>query len=161
MKESNGFVLFFSYKDVFSNFYYSPFIHKGIQFKWSEQAVMYEKAMLFGAKDVATAILKAQTAKECKQLGRSRRIPFKNEIWDAEKKRIYKEVLRSKFSNPKLKAALLNTKYDKFAEASPYDKIWGIGLSGDDPNATNPAEWLGQNLLCEILTELKAEMKND
>lgn len=40
-------------------------------------------------------------------------------------------------------------------EASPYDQIWGIGLSEDDPKAWNKLTWKGKNLLGEILTTVR------
>jgi predicted NAD-dependent protein-ADP-ribosyltransferase YbiA (DUF1768 family) len=32
-------------------------------------------------------------------------------------------------------------------EASPVDRVWGIGLAADDPRAERPTEWQGLNLL--------------
>jgi ribA/ribD-fused uncharacterized protein len=32
-------------------------------------------------------------------------------------------------------------------EASPYDRIWGIGVSATDERATDPRRWPGANLL--------------
>lgn len=159
MLEKDGFVLFFGKEDVFSNFYYAPFKHKGILFKWSEQAVMYEKAMFFGATDIAREILRANSPQRCKQLGRSPRIPFVEKEWYENRVRIYTEVLRSKFTVPRLRAALLNTKYDTFVEASPFDDIWGIKLDAHHPYATQPDKWRGLNLLGQILTNLKADIK--
>ncbi|MNI91462.1 hypothetical protein D3C73_1491250 [compost metagenome] len=45
-------------------------------------------------------------------------------------------------------------------EASPSDKIWGIGLAPDDPNAQIPARWLGQNLLGKALMEVREYLRN-
>jgi len=155
----HNFVFFWGKEDVFSNFYYSPFKHNNILFKWSEQAVMWRKAKLFGADKIAEQILKAQTPKACKDLGRSREIPFDDEIWIKNREIIYFEVLRDKFSNPKLKKYLLDTDEKVLVEASPYDKIWGIGLSADHPDAINPFKWRGANLLGEILMRVRDELK--
>lgn len=160
MTKINGnFVFFWGKEDVFSNFYYAPFKHQGILFKWSEQAVMWRKAKLFGADEIAEQILMAKTPKECKQLGRSRNIPFDEGIWYGHREEIYEDVLFSKFSNPKLKDELLKTGDKILVEASPYDTIWGIGLRDDHPDATNPSKWRGTNLLGEILMMVRENIK--
>ena len=41
------------------------------------------------------------------------------------------------------------------AEASPYDQIWGIGMTADDPGARDPKQWNGQNILGDILMEIR------
>ena len=47
-------------------------------------------------------------------------------------------------------------------EASPTDRIWGIGLAQDDPRASDRSKWRGTNWLGEILTEVREEiLKSD
>ncbi len=54
----------------------------------------------------------------------------------------------AKFSqHPELKGFLLNTGKRILVEASPVDKIWGIGLAKDDDRIHNPLTWQGLNLL--------------
>lgn len=38
------------------------------------------------------------------------------------------------------------------------DKIWGIGLSKDDPKAWNKKTWRGRNLLGEALTKVRNDL---
>lgn len=160
MRFTDKFVFFWGSQDVFSNFYYAPFKHKGLLFEWSEQAVMYRKAKLFGANKIAEQILKAQTPKDCKDLGRSRQIKFDEDIWVENRERIYKEVLLDKFSsNEIIKAQLMYTMSKILVEASPYDKIWGIGLAEDHKDAENPDKWKGLNLLGKVLMEVREELK--
>lgn len=60
----------------------------------------------------------------------------------------------AKFSqNPELKAFLLETGESVLAEASPYDRIWGVGLAEDNPAIENPNNWHGENLLGFALME--------
>jgi ribA/ribD-fused uncharacterized protein len=161
MKHTEKFIFFWGKDDVFSNFYYSPFKHRGILFKWSEQAIMYRKAKLFSADKIAEQILKAQTPKACKDLGRSRQIPFDEKIWQENRKRIYKEVLFDKFSSSEtIKAQLTYTMDKTLVEASPFDKIWGIGLAEDHPDVENPSKWKGLNLLGEVLMEVREILKH-
>jgi len=44
-------------------------------------------------------------------------------------------------------------------EASPYDKIWGIGLGEDDPARLDPRKWKGTNWLGEVLTKLRDNLE--
>ena len=43
-------------------------------------------------------------------------------------------------------------------EASPYDKVWGIGLSTDDENAEKPLQWKELNLLAFILMKVRKKL---
>lgn len=44
------------------------------------------------------------------------------------------------------------------AEASPRDRIWGIGLAEDDPQASSPRTWRGLNLLGFALMEARDQL---
>lgn len=116
---------------------------------------MYQKAMLFDDTEIATQILKTGNPKMQKVLGRKVK-NFEEAIWVAERERIVYEGNYHKFSqNPDLKEALLATKGKTIVEASPLDKIWGIGLSEDDERAHNRKQWRGLNLLGVVLTKLR------
>jgi ribA/ribD-fused uncharacterized protein len=58
--------------------------------------------------------------------------------------------------NPLLKEFILSTKDQILVEASPDDKIWGIGLSSNDPHIEDPNCWRGLNLLGLALMEARA-----
>lgn len=65
----------------------------------------------------------------------------------------------AKFSqNENLKQQLIDTGSRIIAEASPYDKIWGIGLSEDNPMALDSTKWIGQNLLGEVLMTVRRNL---
>lgn len=46
-------------------------------------------------------------------------------------------------------------------EASPSDRIWGVGLSEKDPSIQNPSNWKGLNLLGYILTDIAHRIVNE
>ncbi|GAB3993979.1 hypothetical protein GCM10028807_30610 [Spirosoma daeguense] len=54
---------------------------------------------------------------------------------------------------------MLNTKDRILVEASPVDRIWGIGLAADNDRAENPKLWNGLNLLGFALMEVRDRLK--
>jgi len=108
---------------------------------------MYQKAVLFKDIKKANSILKAETPKEAKNLGRNAE-NFDEETWDKNKYGIVVKGNTYKFNqNEDLKDFLVSTGHKELVEASPYDTIWGIGLKQDDPRAKYKQQWKGQNLL--------------
>ncbi|WP_444942547.1 NADAR domain-containing protein [Microbulbifer sp. ZKSA004] len=57
-----------------------------------------------------------------------------------------------------LKQFLLNTEDRVLVEASPVDRIWGIGLAQDNSASENPNDWKGLNLLGFALMEVRARL---
>ena len=137
----------------FSNFYRSRFKYKGLIFDYSEIAFMWEKAMLFKDREVADKIMLAKYPKDAKYLGRQVR-NYDDKIWSEKRYEIMVSVLKEKFNqNLYLKNKLRKTGNSTLVEASPYDKIWGVGV--DYKYALNPNNWIGQNLLGKALMEVR------
>ena len=63
--------------------------------------------------------------------------------------------------NESLKVVLLGTGDRILVEASPYDKIWGIGLAESNPKCKDPAQWKGLNLLGFALMEVRARLASE
>ena len=152
------FTFFFTEASPFSQWYRSTFTEGAHTFSCAEQYMMHGKAVLFGDAEVAAQILAAAHPRQHKALGRKVR-GFDDHVWKQERERIVLAGNRAKFTqDAELKALLLATKGTTLVEASPYDRIWGIGLAASDPRAQDPKTWRGQNLLGKLLTQLRDEL---
>ena len=152
------FTFFFTEASPFSQWYRSAFTVDGVTFNCAEQFMMHGKARLFDDAATAQLILAADHPRDHKALGR-RVKRFDDAAWKREREAIVLAGNRAKFTqNPDLLAQLLATRGTTLVEASPYDRIWGIGLAASDPKAQDPATWRGQNLLGKILTRLRDEL---
>lgn len=138
----------------FSNWYLRDFEVDGLVYNCNEQFMMAEKARLFGDAASAARVMEARTPKEQKAIGRDV-APFDEAVWIENRVDIVAEGATAKFSqHDDLAAILLATDGARLVEASPHDRIWGIGLGERDPRARDPARWLGLNLLGgDVLTD--------
>ena len=144
----------------FSQWYPAPFTVEGIRYLHNEQYMMAKKALLFKDTRTYNKIMAEADPATCKALGKSA-ANFNQYLWDSAKEEIVYNANYAKFSqNPALKAALLATGDSIIAEASPGDKVWGIGLKASDPDSQNPTKWKGQNLLGKALMRVRKELKN-
>ena len=97
---------------------------------------------------------------KAKKLGRGVK-NYDETFWNQKREKIVLFGAREKFNqNPDLKHILMNTGDTSMVESSPYDKIWGIGLSEYDAKRTPPEKWPGLNLLGKVLDRLKTEFNN-
>ena len=154
----------FFWDGEFSNWYECrlPFIrYKGITFFNSEQAFMWEKAVYFGDMETAQNIVKNPDPARCKRLGRLVK-DFDVEKWSKVNFQIMVDVNYAKYSqSSRLKALLLSTEDKILVEASPYDKIWGIGIHWEDDDCLDESKWRGQNLLGKALMEVRNMIRKD
>ncbi|CAO1596705.1 hypothetical protein XANCAGTX0491_000537 [Xanthoria calcicola] len=131
-----------------------------LTFRTAEQYMMYRKARLFGDAEVAAQIMLAITPKEHKALGRKVK-NFDGTVWDAIREDIVEEGNWSKFCSSKNGARwrdmLLETGDRDLVEASPFDRIWGIGYSAEHAEA-NRSKW-GANLLGKALVRVRERIK--
>lgn len=145
-------------KHVFSQWWPVVFQIDGVRYPTAEHFMMAEKARLFGDGDSLRLILEAETPDRAKALGRKVQ-GFSEDAWQAAAFDIVLRGNRAKFGqNEALKGFLLSTRHRVLVEASPVDRIWGIGLAEADPRAGNPAEWQGQNLLGFALMAVRDEL---
>lgn len=145
----------------FSNWYIHPdFIRMtDDDFLCVEQEMMMAKAMTFGDEETGMKILAAKNPREMKDLGRQVK-NFDPALWDRLKYGFVFAACAKKFSDHEdLQDLLLGTGDAILVEASPYDAVWGIGMSKDDPNFLNQALW-GQNLLGQVLMDIRTVLNN-
>ena len=130
-----------------SNWYLSTFTVGGVTFSSMEQYMMYQKAIRFHDKAIAAQILGTTDVAEIKALGRAVS-NYDENTWNGVRQIIVFEGLVAKFSqNEDLKEQLKVTGNAVLAECAVKDRIWGIGLSMNDPDRVDRAKWNGQNLL--------------
>lgn len=157
---ANNFTFFWKNRTPFSNWYPSVFVHDDIIFTRGEQYMMYRKAIMFNDASIAETILLTDNPQEQKDLGRMV-ANYDDDRWSASRVDIMVEGLFEKFNqNAKLRDALLSTGDTVMAEASPYDLIWGIGLTEDDPRALDQSKWRGENLLGVVLMRVRDAIRN-
>jgi len=142
---TDEFVLFWG--GPFSQWYDTQFRVDGIVYNCTEQYMMAQKALYFGDGDSHKKIMSTSSPREQKALGRKVK-NFDVEMWRCACEDIVYIGNYAKFTQSTyLEKVLLDTEDRTIVEASPYDKIWGIGLRESDPKAQQPEHWQGQNLL--------------
>lgn len=131
------------------------FVDNGKHFFTAEHYMMYHKAGVFGDEETQKQILNVNCPRTVKALGRSIK-NFSDEVWDKHKFDIVVRGNYLKFSqNEDLLEIMNNHKHLILVEASPVDKIWGIGLHYSDKKCLDESQWCGQNLLGKAIMEAR------
>ncbi|MFK0070197.1 NADAR family protein [Streptomyces sp. NPDC091046] len=144
-----------------SQWWPSPFTVAGAEYRTAEHWMMAGKARLFEDPEAERRVLAAAHPAEAKKAGRLVR-GFDEAVWERERFRIVVEGSVHKFaSDPALRAFLLDTGGRVLVEASPVDRVWGIGLAADDEAATDPERWRGPNLLGFALMAARERLSAD
>lgn len=145
-------------ESCFSNWFRMSFSKDGYEFKTMEHYMMFQKAMVFDT-TMLESILKAPSPKEAKRLGRLVD-NFDGEIWADGAMKIVEDGLFYKFiSNHGIKNFLLDTEESLIVEASPFDRIWGIGMGSGERGVDDPFNWKGQNVLGFALMNVRDRIK--
>ncbi|MGW1026885.1 NADAR family protein [Streptomyces sp. NPDC002577] len=144
-----------------SQWWPAPFTVGGVDYATAEHWMMAEKARLFDDAEAEKRVLAASSPAAAKKAGRLVR-GFDEAIWARERFAIVVEGSVHKFSaHADLREFLLATRRRVLVEASPMDRIWGIGLAADDERAQNPERWRGLNLLGFALMEARERLAAD
>ncbi len=149
----------FFWDGPFSQWYPSNFVIENVHYSHAEQYMMASKAALFNDDDIYRKIMRSTSPSDQKRFGRSVR-NFNEARWNIVVKDIVYTGNYAKFSqNKDLLKKLLETVGTTLVEASPYDKLYGIGLAAKDPRAQTRATWQGKNWLGEVLTQLREDLR--
>ena len=148
-------------KSCLSQWWSCTFTSNNIEYNCAEQYMMSEKAKFFKDDKMYDLILKENSPAKIKKYGRQVK-NYDGDEWDKVKFDIVVQGNILKFSqNKELKEFLINTENKILVEASPYDKIWGIGLGADDPNVDDIYKWRGKNLLGFALMKARDYIKKN
>lgn len=156
MKTTSQLVLF--YGGPFSQWYPTQITIDGTTYNTAEQFMMAMKAQYFGDLDTKAKIMATKDPGEQKRLGRQVK-NFEAPLWQTVGPEYVYMANLAKFSEPTMKLMLLGTGDKEIAEASPYDSIWGIGLSENDPRALDKSQWRGTNLLGEAIMRVRNDLR--
>ena len=157
----------FFYTEWPSNFAKTSFTWEAFgeihNFFCTEQAFMWAKAKVFKDEEIAQSILSEKSdPMKVKALGRKVR-NYDDKVWDEYRYDYMYEVNFCKYmQDANLRAKLLDKQFDgkTFVEASPYDRIWGIGLGMEVPEniIDNEDNWVGKNLLGKAITQVRTAL---
>lgn len=137
-----------------------------IVYPTAEHYMMYQKAKLFYDDKIAGEVLNGAGLhpRKIKDLGR-KVVGFDERTWVAERERIVQEGTWLKMTRPaqdgqvSLGELLLGTGNRELVEASPYDRLWGVGFRAKDAEK-NRERW-GLNLLGKALMAVRERLREE
>lgn len=141
-----------------SQWWPADFTVEGVVYPTVEHYMMAAKARLFDDAEAAERIVMAPHPRSAKAIGRQVR-GFDQQTWEESRFGIVVEGNVAKFGqNPDLREFLLGTGERILVEASPRDRVWGIGLGAGHDHARLPEHWRGLNLLGFALMEARSRL---
>lgn len=148
----------FFWGGVYSQWAHSPIVWDGKHFPTAEHFMMYHKYMTFNDTERAKQVFKYNDPRIGRQIE-----DYVDEVWAEVRYGVVVMGSILKFSqNPEL-LDVLRQDYmvdgKILVEASPYDRIWGIGRSEFDPGLENIDNWDGENLLGYAIMEAGERLK--
>jgi len=119
----------------------------------------YLSKLLFDDHELSGQILNEHDPGKTKALGR-KISNFDEKIWSSSRFEIVVEGNFLKFgAHSGLRSYLIATSPQVLVEASPHDRIWGVGLDADTAKSKNPFQWKGSNLLGFALMEARERLR--
>ncbi|KAF2167991.1 hypothetical protein M409DRAFT_22135 [Zasmidium cellare ATCC 36951] len=145
-----------------SQWYESAFLVDGVTYQTAEMWMMIQKARLFGDEETAQKMMQTTVPAEHQALGRKAR-GFERGFWDEHKSRIVEEGNYHKFTKSKedkgMLRKLLDTGDRELVEASPKDRIWGVGFGAENAEA-NRKDW-GENRLGKAIMNVRQRLRDE
>lgn len=152
---------FFFWKHRLSQWHIVDFTVNGVIFNCCEMYMMYNKALLMEDSVTADIILQEKNPANHQKLGRQIK-NFNQALWNGNKYNIVLAGNLARFmQSAKCRELLLATGDKEICESSPYDLVWGCGLSKEDPLILDKSNWRGENLLGKVLTQVREVIKQD
>jgi ribA/ribD-fused uncharacterized protein len=146
-------------KGCLSQWWPAAFTVDGVSYPSAEHYMMAAKARLSGDGEAAGKILAAPHPGAAKALGRQVR-GFEEQLWAEHRFDVVVAGNMAKFGQHRqLRDFLAGTGSRVLVEASPRDRVWGIGLAADDERAESPERWPGLNLLGFALMEVRHQLR--
>ncbi|MFF9126205.1 NADAR family protein [Streptomyces sp. NPDC014889] len=141
-----------------SQWWPSPFTVDAVPYATAEHWMMAGKARLFGDAEAERRVLAARHPAEAKKEGRLVR-GFDERAWERRFRIVVEGSVHKFAAHPALREYLLATGERVLVEASPVDRVWGIGLAAGDEAAADPERWRGPNLLGFALMEARERLR--
>jgi ribA/ribD-fused uncharacterized protein len=141
-----------------SQWWPAEFTVDGVAYPTAEHWMMAGKARLFADDDGLAAVLAAKSPAAAKAAGRKIR-DFDAQKWADARYDIVVEGNLAKFGqHDDLREFLISTGDRVLVEASPYDRVWGIGMGPNNPDVAHPLKWRGLNLLGFALMDVRERL---
>ncbi len=138
-----------------SQWFPRPFSAEGVRHATAEHFMMASKARLFVDEEALAAIHASSSPPDAQAIGRRVR-GYDDHAWAKAR---FDAVVRAniaKFREHEDLGRFLRATGDRvLVEASPRDRIWGIGVGAANPDALVPSRWRGRNLLGFALMEAR------
>lgn len=142
-----------------SQWYAAPFEVDGITYPTAEHWLMHQKALAFGDSKSANRVLQSPNPAHAKSVGRAA-TGYDDAFWSSIRRSVATYGNLAKFTqHPALGRILLSTGDAVLVEASPRDRVWGVGLAFGDPRLSDPEQWRGLNLLGQALMAVRDELR--
>lgn len=156
---NDNMILFWN--SCYSQWFPSEFVDcNGLKFFNAEQFMMYHKAKLFNDTEIMEKIINEKNPRTLKEYGRQVK-NYVDEIWVAAREEVVILGNYYKFTqNDKILKELMSSIGKELVEASPVDRIWGIGLSEHDEKCLDKSKWRGLNLLGKCLMRVREILKS-